>query len=344
MRIRLQNMLALVFLTLPCLTFARKLPPRVEYAMSRGANAKIFLKVCDDEGLPVPNAIVKAEFDLLPVPHAVYGKTDSNGVVVVKGKTNGNKISFFVGKDGYYGSRKDITYVEMGKEHDVENGKWQPYGDMVLIPVRIIKDPVALRSMQSGGYKHTDAIGKWVGYDLEVGDFVNPVGMGLVADFEVYLDWDGKLFPKCERIGMKIRFSEPWSGYYVVPLDAESEYKTPYSAMTNAVYTQVATYYDRLDGKRLRNTFDKSKCWIIRSRCKVDRQGRLVSANYSVARFLGISGSAELKAGFCFLGVFNPTPNDTNLEDIEVAKRSREFVRQCEPPPMNKRKFKLWPW
>ena len=41
---------------------------------------------------------------------------------------------------------------------------------------------------------------------------------------------------------------------------------------------------------------------------------------------------------------YNPTPNDTNLEDIEVAKRSREFVRQCEPPPMNKRKFKLWPW
>lgn len=336
MRIRFQILLVMIVWVLPSLVFARKLSPEIEYAMGYGAETKICLKVCDDEELPVSNASVRVEFDLLPDPYSVYGKTDSNGVVMINGKTNGNKIRFFVGKDGYYGARRDMTYVEMGKEHDVEHGKWQPYGDEVIIPVKQIKEPVALRSSQNGGYKYTDAIGKWIGYDLEVGDFVDPIGKGLVADFEVYLDWDGKYFPKCERIGMKIRFKEPLSGYYSVPLDTESELQTPYSAMPNAVFSQVATYYDRLDGKRLRNKFDKSKCWIIRSRCKIDSQGSLVSANYSVARYLGISGSAGLKAGFSFWGAFNPLPNDTNLEDIEIAKRSHDFVLHCEPPPASK--------
>lgn len=103
---------------------------------------------------------------------------------------------------------------------------------------------------KSGDYKHTDVVGKWVGYDLGVDDFVSLFGKGSVADFEVYLDWDGKFYPKCERIGMKVRFTEPWSGYYAVPLDMESELNTPYSAMTNAMFSQVATYYDLLDGKR----------------------------------------------------------------------------------------------
>ena len=43
--------------------------------------------------------------------------------------------------------------------------------------------------------------------------------------------------------------------------------------------------------------------------------------------------------------VFNANPNDTNLEDIEVAKRSRDFVRHCEPQPESKGKLRKWfPW
>ena len=98
----------LLLLTLPCVVFARWLKPEVKHAMAYGAEAKICLKICDDMGLPVSNASVRTYFDMLPVPHSVYGKTDTNGVCVVKGKTNGNKIEFFVGKEGYYGSNKEI--------------------------------------------------------------------------------------------------------------------------------------------------------------------------------------------------------------------------------------------
>ena len=39
-------------------------------------------KVCDDTGAPVSNASVCAGFDMLPTPHSVYGKTDTNGICV----------------------------------------------------------------------------------------------------------------------------------------------------------------------------------------------------------------------------------------------------------------------
>ena len=102
--------------------------------------------------------------------------------------------------------------------------------------------------------------------------------------------------------------------------------------MPNMSYSQTADFYDSYDGKRIGNNFDKSKCWVVRSRCRLDDKGELMSSNYTVVRFLGISGSSEGKAGFCFMGAFNPTPNDTNLEDAETAKQSRHFIRSCEPP------------
>ena len=326
------KLLLMIVVAVPSVVFARQLKPEVEQAMAHGAEAKICLKVCDDTGAPVSNASVCAGFDMLPKPHSVYGKTDTNGICVVKGKTNGNKIRFLVGKEGYYGSQMELSYIPMYAEHDVKDGKWQPYGEAMSILLKPIKNPLKLYSVPVKDYKFTDAICEWIGYDLEKNDFVKPYGSGAVPDFEVFLDWDRVYSIKdCKQAGYKIRFSEPWAGYCPMQIDAESEFPTPYNAVTNAAFLQDAEFYDRYDGKRLKNTFDKSKCWVIRSRCRTDEHGRLVAANYSVVRLLGMSGSREQKAGFGFVGTFNPTPNDLNLEDVETAERSRHFIRQCEP-------------
>ena len=346
MKMNVKILFALLLLALPYAVLARKLAPEVEHAMAYGAEAKICLKVSDDTGAPVSNASVCVNFDMLPTPHSVYGKTDTNGVCIAKGKTNGNRVRFLVGKDGYYGSHKEISYVPMWKEHDVKDGKWQPYGEGMTILLKPIKNPLKLCSVPVKDYKFTDATCKWIGYDIEKNDFVKPYGTGVVSDFEVYLDWDRVYsIMDCKQAGYKIRFSESWSGYCSMQIDAESEFPTPYNAVTNATFLQEAEFYDRYEGKRVRNTFDKSKCWIIRSRCRIDEHGRLIAANYSVVRLLGMSGSRELKAGFGFVGAFNPTPNDTNLEDVETAKRSRHFIRQCEPPSQPKKTGKsLWPF
>ena len=140
------KVLLIILVAIPCALFAGRLKPEVERAMAYGAEAKICLKVHDDTGQPVSNASVAVVFDMLPSPHSVYGKTDTNGVFVVTGKTNGNKVRFLVGKEGYYGSQKELSYVPMNEEHDVKDGKWQPYGARQDILLKTIRNPIPMSS------------------------------------------------------------------------------------------------------------------------------------------------------------------------------------------------------
>ena len=353
MKMNIKIAFVLLLFALPYAMFARKLPPEVEHAMGYGAEAKICLRVCDDTGAPVSNASVCAGFDMLPRPHSVYGKTDTNGVCVVKGKTNGNKVVFLVGKDGYYGSRKEISYVPMWNEHDVKDGKWQPYGAVENIELRKMRNPAHLAVSYSREFNNTKVINAWIGFDLEKRDFVQPYGKGEVADFKVLFDWDGKWLPDYKGMAKKIRFTDKFSGYYQCAANTVSEFKGPYSALPDAEYLQDADFYERVIidpnayGRRYeRKFFDESKCWIVRSRCKVDVDGNLVSANYSIIYNIEFGCDKGGIACICVTSAFNSTPNDTNLEDVETVERSRHFIRQCEPPPppMKKKRKSLWPF
>ena len=66
--------------------------------------------------------------------------------------------------------------------------------------------------------------------------------------------------------------------------------------------------------ERERLLYDQHKCWVVRSRCKMDDQGRLISANYSVVHNIKFSCDKGSVGSFCVMGAFNPVPNDTNLE------------------------------
>jgi hypothetical protein len=342
MKNKVEILLWMLLSILPSIVFARKLDSRIEYAMAYGAEAKICLQVCDDAGCPVSNASVRAGFDMLPRPHSVYGKTDTNGVCIVKGKTNGNKVSFFVGRDGFYGSRKEISYVPMGREHEVEKGRWQPYGAIEHIVLRRVRNPVRMTVAFMREFNNTKTIGSWVGFDLEKRDFVSPVGKGNVSDFEVLFEWDGRRFADYRGMSMKLRFTDEFSGYYQCDVNANSEFKGPYAASSGMSYLQNADFFERviIDEEAgwkdyERKFFDESKCWVVRSRCEVDAEGNLVSAHYSVVH--NIEFGYERKGGvcLCITGAFNPVPNDTNLEDFETAERARHFIHQCEPPPLN---------
>jgi hypothetical protein len=352
MKKKVKTLIVMCFLTLPCIAFARKLAPEVEHAMAYGAEAKISLKICDDKGVPVSNASVCVVFDMMPKPHSVYGKTDTNGVYVAKGKTNGNSIRFLVGKDGYYGSEERISFVTMGKEHEVKNGKWQPYGVVENIELRKICNPQKLSVAFEREFNNTKEINSWIGFDLEKRDFIQPYGKGEIVDFEVFFDWDGKWFPDYTGMAKRIRFKDKFSGYYQCANNKVSEFKGPYFALPDATYQQDADFHERVIidpnayGRRYdRKFFDENNCWVVRSRCKVDAEGNLVSAHYSVIYNIEFGCDKGGVACICVTSAFNPIPNDTNLEDIETAKRSRFFIRHCEPPPSPKKKRNsLWPF
>lgn len=108
-----------------------------------------------------------------------------------------------------------------------------------------------------------------------------------------------------------------------------------YEANTNGKYIGNFRYeFERTaKGNHVISELGYGQYLVFRIRTKTDENGKLISAHYG--RIMGALQYLE-KAGIVLGPVFfNPTPNDTNLEDAETARRSRlgykqrlEFERQ----------------
>lgn len=298
--------------------FSAEYSPEFMQAMTKGAKARIALKVVDDEGTSVPSVKVRVQMgmNLEERSYWIDGETDKDGILLVEGLTTGNKIAISLSKDGYYDSNRELHFIRMGSEHAVKDGKWQPWGKEERIVLRKIRNPNKMVIEDFYKYRRTSSINKWIGYDIELNDFVTPYGKGEKSDFDIFIDWNGNWLPDYSGMRVKIRFTEPYSGYCPYLKDGSSNFKWPYEANTRAEYSQTACFGESVcsDGSRKEFLFDKSKCWIIRSRCKVDESGKLISANYSVVSGIGLACKKDGVACFCVIGAFNPTPNDTNLE------------------------------
>ena len=114
---------------------------------------------------------------------------------------------------------------------------------------------------------------------------------------------------------MDVSFTNmPYAGAYLMKKDLFSDFKNVYHANINASYRQMFTYsFDRYPQKRsIVSELREDEYLVFRTRTKVDERGCLVSANYGVLygpwSFVGPRGM-----NIPYL-VFNPTPNDTNLE------------------------------
>ena len=289
-------------------------------AYQKGAEARIEFRVLDDLGSPVQGASVNVFFDMANRSKArkVIVRTDTNGVCVAEEKTKG-VLKIKVSCDGYYSSHDEICFIEMGREHKVKGGRWQPWGmkkEMVLRPVR---KPVANKPYFSSG-KYTMDTGKWLGFDIETYDFVSPNGNGTIADFEVKFEWDGQRGKNFHGMDMIIRFVEPYAGAYYYDRTMTSDFRDAYSANTNEFYQKEFVFYSHpirnSDGeivKRDQKLFDMSKSLVVRSRCILNEDGTLNQARYSEIAELSF-GCSSKGTWIMFQPIFNPTPNDTNLE------------------------------
>ena len=237
-------------------------------------------------------------------------------MAVVSGKT-GKSVSLRATKDGYYGSTDEVCFVSMGQ--GVKNGTWQPNDFKKIIVLNQMKNPMATRPNVSYG-RYTNITGKWLGFDIAQYDFVKPNGKGEVADFEVKFEWDGQRGENFHGMDMDMRFPESFAGAYYHERVMQSEFKDAYSASTNATYQKTFTFYSRpirnLAGEivaRNQRHFDTTKTLIVRSRCVLNDDGTLKSARYSEITDLSF-GCGRKGAWIMFQPIFNPTPNDTNLE------------------------------
>ena len=170
--------------------------------------------------------------------------------------------------------------------------------------------------MIGGKYMFTKQLNQWLGFDLKLYDFVYPHGNGKSSDFQIKIDWDGKWLPDYTGMGISIRFTAPFSGYYEVPVQSVSKLKGPYAVDNEKEYRKTAVFFEKVvnSSERIRNSFDQNKCWVVRSRCKIDKDGKLISSNYSVIHKICFCGEIDGSGGVRIIGAFNPVSNDTNLE------------------------------
>ena len=261
------------------------------------------------------------ELDVLVLSSATgHGETDTNGVYVAEAKTMG-VLELKVSREGYYSSTDRISFIDMGREHEVKDGRWQPWGmkkEIVLLPV---KNPQAQRA-GTPGWKRTNLLKEWIGFDLMRYDFIKPYGDGEVSDMEVFFDWDGAWRSReYKGMEMKIRFPGEFAGGYYADKTPGSEYIGVYNASTNGVYRSEFSFYEWEGGRDRqglvtswkRQLFDFSKVLVVRTRCKLNEDGALVQANYFQLCKIKFS-CGEKGAGIRLVPIYNPTPNDPNLE------------------------------
>ena len=291
-------------------------------AYQKGAEAKIVFSVIDDDGSPVKDARVNVFFDMADRSKGrrVIAQTDTNGVCVVNEKTKG-VLEIEVLCKGYYRSTDLISFIDMGREHEVRKGKWQPWGMGRQITLLPVKNPLA-RIAGIPDWKWTKEINKWVGFDLMKYDFVEPHGIGKTSDMEVMFEWDGAWRQKDYKgMSLQLRFPQKFAGGYYADKTPGSEYCGVYRAQTNSNYKSEFSFSDNVATRDKRGNvtswnrhfFNPSKVLVVRSRCRYNADGTLESASYFQLSDVQYACD-ERGAAVRFLSIYNPAPNDTNLE------------------------------
>lgn len=304
-----------VGMTVAISAFAHKKDPDYLKARREGGDLRMILSAADDYGNVVSSANVKVLMGMTFRERAYYinGVTDVNGQFIVEGKTTGNEVEIEVMREGYYKSYKKLCFIAMGNEYEVKNGRWQPWGMRVNIPMRMINNPVSLIRKKGGAaVPETDM---WIGFDMKTGDWVGHGGKGLVSDFEVKLQWDGKPVVSSEFAKLDLRFVGEGAGFYMTNTTPCSAFTGIYNASTNEVYhNEFVCSTSRNNGTITSVEIPSGKLLVVRSRCRTDGKGNVVEANYGVIRAMLIEGGYGGKAELFMNYHFNPTPNDTNLE------------------------------
>lgn len=313
-------------ITLPILCLAEYDESAFAQLIRNGAIAKYVYRVVDDEGAPVSNATAHVRFSSYarPQDNADWRiDTDTNGIFVAEHRLN-EKFTVGIGKAGYYRTYDKINYFGMSAEErlsKVKDGKWQPYGETRTVVLKKIKNPIRLCDPDARARHKYPESGKWVGFDLELCDWVSPLGNGKCSDMMVRYTRSARSDGYLKSLDVTFT-NNPYAGVYLLNKDSYSEMNSVYAANTNGEYVSTLRYeFERTArGNHMISELGKNQYLVFRTRTEIDRDGRLISAHYG--RIMGCWDYVET-GNMILSSYFNPTPNDTNLEDTETARLSR---------------------
>ena len=287
-------------------------------AISKGAEARVLYRIVDESGLPLTNVMTHVWFDFFD-PRKNFSQavmTDSRGMVDVSHLAN-KAVGIWVDETRYYrGEDKiDLTTTE---RRVVKDGRWEPHGEVRQLCLRRIEDRgglMVLPEAKRGGMWSVPLNGKWLGFDLEVMDWVEPNGVGKYSDMMIRLTSDVKNWVNDFKHVLEFSFTDiPHAGVCVKQKNINSALAWEKNACVGDTYCNEVSFTieKRPDGQVRRDILPDDAYFVFRTRTKVDDAGNLQSAHYGV--ICGRVAPATRSMHITDI-VFNPKPNDLCLED-----------------------------
>jgi hypothetical protein len=270
-----------------------------------GTPISLTFEVVDDLGQSVPEANIRG---YLNDPR----KNDDSGknYIITTGldgscRVLGMGYSFTectVYKDGYYSSRYHLKLKE--------NGEFISKLTLVLKKVRNPK-PMLFKKVSI----IVPELNKRLGYDLLIGDWVEPYGRGLTNDFIFNFSGEFKSFNE-RKASMGVSYAKEQNGIQSKSLDLYSQFKTVYMAPINS-YSNNYDYTKKIAvlANNEINPMPRDDIYFI---FKV--RGEKVDAVYTnflygviLSDFL-TDYADEKNIGVYFNYYINPIPNDNSVE------------------------------
>lgn len=309
---------------------------RRSWAIEHGATASFKVKVIDEFGEAVPDAIVRATFLVQHTSTLSSTVTDSQGECLLIGATGGS-VRFDVFHEHFYPSHSDFGFNLWGKNaHKVRWGSWQPDKIPVEIRLRKVKSPNAALA-PARDYRQVTRLNEWIGYDLVENDFVFPDGNGKDADVKVKISWDGEWRSK---MLLELEFLGSGAGGYLADKNRYSDFKGVYSANLDAEYKPHFVFAQRRGpARREAASGDERVALIDENTILVARTSRggvpgCIDGKGNAYRYFQISdlsfgrGEKERTASLRLRCVYNPTLGDTSLEDFDTYDSSMNLTRK----------------
>ncbi len=323
--------------------------PVLSICIAGCASERLQVTVTDSDGNPISNAVVHVGFS---TSHVIFGgghtsskkgghaeaKTDTNGIAVVWFNCTSSVFGWHVEADGYYRSEsyrghfkgEDVIippafgYVIL-HEHEKE-GKttiWRKINPQPMYSYCLSEawgNAVNKVPVKNGRY----------GFDLRLGSWLPPLGKGEVADF-YYVRNIGEE-PLEDGSVAWLEF-DSGCGAYFGKQTGSKVFPSTYGANTNAVFRNRLPFMfvkkDSTD-KRIdwRDIATGDEYMVLRTRVKLDPDGKVIEANYS--KILGPFRFGYAVESPCV--VFNHRVNDPNLESDCRRNMLKQFNSNGYPP------------
>jgi hypothetical protein len=288
-------------------------------------NVQITFRVTDDFGKPLPGITVMAfavrqKLLLLPLTIGNAEKkkteavTDTNGTAVIKiSSVLDGRVSYGIAPvDGYYYTAGDEYHFKK-----VEYGRWQPWNPTVEMVLKPILNPVPMYAENTPWSLTLPEIGKPIGYDLMVGDWVAPYGKGITNDFIFTLNRQFTNVNAAFSATLRLAFSNDGDGIQSILATPHvgSDLRLPrFAPETNYESRLVLRMYQE-PGKPMVGVLPKeNQNYFFRVRT-VSKDGQAISALYGkIYGGIGydIFHSPTAQIGFTYY--LNPEPNSRNME------------------------------